>query len=368
MTGQGAPPERIRVVGTGLIGTSVGLAARAAGLEVLLHDTDPGRLAVAVARGAGREAPGETADLVVIAAPPSRTGALAADTLRHDVGAIVTHTCSVQTRPQAHVESSGSSLKRFVGGHPIAGRERSGPESAAADLFRDRPWVVCPTTDTDARAVEAVAGLARACGAYPVRMSAEEHDRVFARLSHVPQLVASALAAALAELAPEEVALAGAGVRDTTRLADSDPTLWAEIVAANPVAVAAGLRAAVHPLLRVAAALDDTTAGAEVEAAVAELVARGREGRALLPGKHGRAPTVWATVAVVIPDQPGALADLLAAVATHDVNLEDLRVDHAPGNAEGLAELAVAPGERDRLTEQLRASGWTVRSSADAEL
>jgi len=361
--------KRVLVVGTGLIGTSVGLAATAAGLEVLLEDVSRERVETAAGMGAGRPADGEPgADLVVVAAPPALTGQLCSTAISHDLGQIVTHTASVQTQPQEHLESSGVDASRYVGGHPIAGRETSGPAAAAADLFRDRPWVVCPAAATSPQAVEAVFELARFCGARPVVMTAGEHDRVLARLSHVPQLVASALAAAVTDLTDDEVGLAGPGLRDTTRIADSDPGLWTEIVAANPKAVADGLRATVEPLLRLAAELDAETPTASASPAVQELLERGRLGRALLPGKHGHRARAWATVGVVIPDEPGALADLFAAVAAHQVNLEDLRIEHAPGQPEGIAELAVAPAARDRLVAGLRASGWTVTTGTDAAL
>jgi prephenate dehydrogenase len=182
----------------------------------------------------------------------------------------------------------------------------------------------------------------------------------------VPQLVASALAAAVAELPAGAVSLAGSGLRDTTRLADSDVELWTEIISANPAAVATALRAVVGPLADLAEALagDDSEA---IAGRAAALLRRGQAGRAKLPGKHGQRPTVWATVSVVVPDRPGALAELLASVAGHDVNLEDLRVEHAPGQPEGLAELAVAPAAQDALADALRADGWSVTLGAEAD-
>src|SRR3954451_10789041 len=252
-------PGRILVVGTGLIGTSVGLAARAAGVAVLLQDADPERAALAARAGAGdvvsRDAAGEP-EVVVIAVPPSQTGRLALEFLAATTTAVVTHVSSVQTLPQAEVEASMPTTDRFVGGHPIAGRELSGPAYASTDLFRDRPWVVTPTSTSDPNAVAAVMGLARVCGARPVRLEAAAHDVLFAQLSHVPQLVASALAGTLTKLSGEQTALAGAGIRDTTRLADSDPQLWAEIVSANAAPVAAGLRTVTHDLARLADALE----------------------------------------------------------------------------------------------------------------
>jgi prephenate dehydrogenase len=361
---------RLLVVGSGLIGTSLGLAARAAGADVLLADSDPSRVDLAASLGAGRAAAealsdGAPADLMIIAAPPAAIGPIALEALSQRVAATVSHVGSVQTRPQVYLETQSADLSRYVGSHPIAGRELSGPSHADADLFQDRPWVVCPAGATAPDATDTVLALARSCGAHPVLLDPDTHDELFARLSHVPQLVASALAASLTELTPEGAALAGAGVRDTTRLADSDPALWAEIAAANAAPVAAGIRAVAEPLLALAAALESVD---DPHAAVRRLVEDGRRGRALLPGKHGGAPTVLAEVQVLVPDQPGALADLLAAVALEHINLEDLRVDHSPEQQVGIAELVVSSSARDALISALRGAGWTVTSGASTAL
>ncbi|HEX4654215.1 MAG TPA: prephenate dehydrogenase [Mycobacteriales bacterium] len=354
--------RRLLVVGTGLIGTSVALAVRATGGEVFLADADSGRLATAVAAGAGRgHRPGQdgAVDLVVVAVPPARVGQVILDQLRLMPDAIVTHVSSIQTLPQREVEAQGGLIDRFVGSHPIAGRELSGPAHASPDLFVERPWVVTPTAASAARAVDAVVALARACGARPAILDAVAHDALFARLSHVPQLVASALAASIAALSGDDAALAGTGLRDTTRLADSDPALWAEIITANAAPVAAGLRAVAGPLVRLAADLEN---GADPGSAVHALLEQGRAGRALLPGKHGGAPVEVQLVQVVVPDQPGTLARLLGDVAAESVNLEDLRVEHAPGQPLGIAEISVLPAAYDQLVDALQRRGWTVTS------
>lgn len=365
--GRAAALRSLHIVGTGLIGTSIGLAARAAGLDVTLADRDADPVVTAVQRGAGRAGgPDPETDLVVVAVPPAVVAEVVAAVIGLGIRAIVTHVTSVQAQPLVEIEKRVGKLDHVVGGHPVAGREQSGPEAAAAELFRDRAWVICPASYTAPEAVSAVESLARLCGARPTRMAPTEHDELLARLSHVPQLVASGLAAAVSDLPGEAVALAGSGLRDTTRLADSDVRLWTEIISANPVAVAQALRSVVRPLDALADVLstaDPTTAAQQVT----ELLQRGQAGRGKLPGKHGQQPTAWATVSVVVPDRPGALAELLAAVAGHDVNLEDLRVDHAPGQPEGTAELAVAPSAEQRLTDALRSEGWAVSLGAGAD-
>jgi prephenate dehydrogenase len=354
----GAPeaPARLLVVGTGLIGTSVGLAATAAGYQVCLANRDPSRLAVAVEVGAGEPWDGSSpVDLAVVALPPAIVAAETDRLMRAGVASTITHVSSVQLQPQLEVEALIGAWTGFVGSHPIAGKERSGPHHGSADLFVDRPWVVCPTISSSAAATDAVEALARACGARVSQMPAADHDALLARLSHAPQLVASALAAALVGLDRGEVALAGSGLKDTSRIADSDPHLWAEIITANPEGVAHALSAVLEPLI---ALRDGLSAGRPSADAVRALVERGREGRELLAGKHGRAAVRWATVTVNVPDEPGGLARLLADAADAGVNVEDIRVDHSPGVAVGLIDLDVAPGRADELAEALESRGW----------
>jgi prephenate dehydrogenase len=370
------------VVGTGLIGTSIGLAARAAGEPVALRDLDAARMALAASLGAGVPMPPssqgagssaragvDSVRLVVVAVPPRATASVVVEQLRLFPNATVTHVSSVQALPQREVEASSVPSARFVGSHPIAGREVSGPVGASADLFRDRPWVICPAAASDETAVDAVAGFANLVGAQPVVLPAEEHDRLLARLSHVPQLVASALAASLQRLPNGRAALAGSGIRDTTRLADSSPQLWAQIVGANAREVSEALRAVAAPLLALADELGSASLDpSEAERLVAALVEQGRIGRSLLPGKHGRAATPLSVVQVSVPDEPGALARLLAEVAADGINLEDLRVEHAPGSPVGAALVSVAPADEARLVRSLAAHGWSAVPGGQAPL
>jgi prephenate dehydrogenase len=355
---------RLLVVGSGLIGTSVALAARAAGHEVWLDDQDAERLGLAVSIGAGQPwtTTVDSVDLAVAAVPPAAVGPVIHSLISSSVAPILTHLASVQSDPQLQVERLDPGFVGFVGSHPIAGRERSGPHHASADLFRRRPWVVCPTDHSSADAVAAVTALAEGCGAAVTVMSAAAHDALLAQLSHVPQLVASALAGSLVGLDRGDAALAGTGLRDTTRIADSQAAMWAEIVAANPVAVASALRGVVAPLNSLLDALEAPEQDG-VATAVTALVSQGRRGRDLLGGKHGQRPVRWATVAVVVPDEPGKLARLLVAAADADVNVEDIRVDHSPGQPFGVVELDVAPDLGESLESHLTASGWSATAS-----
>jgi prephenate dehydrogenase len=357
--------RRLLVVGSGLIGTSVALAARQAGYEVWLDDLDPERLSLAISVGAGhaRGSGLGAVDVAVAAVPPAAVAEVVHDLIRSGVAPIVTHLASVQHQPQLEIEALDPGFTGFVGSHPIAGRERSGPHHAAAELFAQRPWIVCPTAASSETAVAAIRELAEACGAVVTVMPAATHDALLARLSHVPQLVASALAGSLVGLDRQEVALAGSGLRDTSRLADSEAALWGEIISANPSAVAEALHAVIEPLVALTGVLE--TAGEEqVAAAVRGLVGRGRQGRDLLAGKHGQAAIHWATVSVVVPDEPGALARLLVDAADAEVNVEDIRVDHSPGQPFGVVDLDVAPALARAFEQALVERGWAANGSA----
>ena len=368
----------VLVVGTGLLGTSLGLALRPE-RDVLLADRSPESQAVAVRRGAGRAWDGqERAALVVVATSPSSVAAVLTDLRSRAIGSTYTHVTSVQSGVQREVEAHGAAVSDVCGGHPMAGRERSGPDAAVADLFVGRPWAVCPGPRTSRRAVDDVAALAVTVGASPVEMSPDEHDRLVALVSHLPQVAASALAARLLDREGEALPLAGPGLQDSTRLAASDPGLWREVLLANAANLAplvqglgADLTAAGDALARVAA---DGPAGADPRgdrgrsadevaasfAPVLELLERGVRGRRAVPVKRGDLDAAFTVVAVSVPDAPGRLAALLTAAGDGGVNVEDVRVEHVPGRPYGVVELAVRAEARAAAEDVLRRAGWHV--------
>lgn len=353
----------MRVVGTGLLGASTGLGLRALGVDVVLADPSPSAVALAVDLGAGRRPDaGDVPALVVVAVPPDVTADVVARELAAHPDAVVTDLASVKHGVLIALLDAGAPTRRYVGGHPMAGRERSGAVAARGDLFVGRPWVVCPD-DADPAAVAVVGDLALDLGAVPVVMSAVDHDAAVALVSHVPQVAASLVAARLLEGAEPAVALAGQGLRDVTRIAASDPALWVQILGANAGPVAQLLRSVHQDLGVVVAALEDLAADPDApgaRTALARAVAAGNEGVARVPGKHGAPPTTYALVSVVVPDRPGELGRLFSDMGEVGVNLEDLRLEHSPGQPVGLAELSVLPTARDHLETALAARGWTV--------
>ncbi len=344
----------VGVVGAGLIGTSAALALTGAGRRVWLHDRDEAQLAVALALGAGdRYVAGARAEHVLIAVPPSQVAAVLLGAQQQNLGQTYSDAASVKSQPLVDAEKLGCDMSLVVGGHPIAGRERGGAAAAREDLFRDRLWVLCPVPSTARPALAAARDVAEACGAHVVETTAERHDRALALLSHVPQLVASALAARLEELDEEDLRLAGQGFREVTRLADSPPELWAEIITGNATEVRVVLRAVLDDLAGLIRRSD-------VSAATRDLVAGGRTQRQRLRDKPGGASRGWTWLGVVVPDRAGELARLLTAVAALGTNVEDVKVEHSANARSGIAEIAVTPAAAQLLEAELASQGWTV--------
>lgn len=350
------------IVGSGLIGTSIGLALREVGVDVALEDRDPGRLALAVELGAGRPtAAGDSFDVAVIAVPPGHIGNELLRVQQLGLASTLSDVGSAKAQPQADAEALGVDMARYVGGHPVAGRERSGPAAAHSDLFVGRPWVLTPTKQTAADALDRVRALAAACGAIPVEMSADAHDASLATVSHLPHVVASLLAAQLVGAAGETVALGGTGLHDTTRVAAGDARLWTDILAANSGHLAVALRAFAADAARMVDTLEAIDAGDEQAlATLTRLLETGAAGRARVPLKRGETAAEFATVPIVVRDAPGELAALLRALGDAGINVEDVRVEHEPGRPVGVVEIDVREDAAPALIACMRQSGWQV--------
>jgi len=249
---------------------------------------------------------------------------------------------------------------RFVGTHPMAGRERGGAVSARSDLFTARPWVMCEGDDLARQKIRA---FILSLGAIAIDMSAREHDEAVAVVSHVPQLVASLTAARLEGATPEALSLAGAGLRDVTRIAASDPALWVQIVSANSESLVGHLKSLKGDLESVIAALENTTAKGS-KAVLSHTFQQGVTGVSRLPGKHG-VSSALATLLVVIDDRPGELARLLTQLGEWGTNLEDLRLEHSPGANVGFAELSLSQSAVLDVEAQLVDSGWKIAGEGE---
>nr|WP_194425411.1 prephenate dehydrogenase [Microbacterium aquimaris] len=354
----------VRIVGAGLLGASIGHALVALGVDVVLEDTSPAQLRLAIDYGAGRAArEDDTPSLVVVSVPPDVTADVIAAELARFPEAVVTDVASVKLEPLRTLRQRGVDLTRYIGSHPLAGRERGGAISARADIFVGRPWVVCRDGETRASDLAVVEGLILDLGATPIEMSPEEHDRSVALVSHVPQLVASLLAGRFVDAPDGSLRLAGQGVRDTTRIAASAPELWVQILGANAAPVVDVLDGLAADLTTVADALRDPEATG-ARRAVADTIRRGNDGVERLPGKHGQNRR-FETVVVMVDDRAGQLGKLFGDLGDLDVNVEDLRLEHSPGALFGLAEISVAPGVVRRCVDGLQDRGWKIASTSN---
>jgi prephenate dehydrogenase len=346
----------VLVIGAGLLGTSIALALRREGVDVALRDVSEENLRIASGLGAANLSARDLApQLVVVAVPPDHLAEVVASALT-GYGGVVTDVGSVKGAPLegARALVDPADLARYVGSHPMAGSERSGPVAASAALFDGRPWAVTPHDTADPAAVELVMDLARLCGATPLTFTPDDHDRAVARTSHLPHLLASLVAGRLTEAPREHLALSGQGVRDVTRIAAGNPALWQQIISANTTALAALLHDVRDDVDSLLSALATGERGA-----IGSLLDRGVQGTTVIPGKHGGPTGPVETVFVAVPDHPGELARLFADAGEIDVNIEDLRIDHDPGREYGVVELTVGAESVDHLLGSLGERGWT---------
>ncbi|HEY3574734.1 MAG TPA: prephenate dehydrogenase [Arthrobacter sp.] len=360
--GRGHLNGPVVVIGTGLLGTSIGLGLRGRGVAVYLSDPSPTNQAVAVDIGAGLPLAAmgdESPELVVVASPPDVTADVVERALTDYPDATVVDIASVKAAILRDLRNRGADLSRYVGTHPMAGREKSGPVAARGELFTSMPWVVCPTEESSAGAVQAARALATDLGALVSQFTAEEHDEAVALVSHLPQVMSSLLATRLQDTPMHALSLAGNGLRDTTRIAASDPTLWVQILGANAGKVVEILYGVRDDLNRLIGTLEDPAAtGARLD--LAQLMSEGNAGQARIPGKHGGPPQAYSWLTVLVDDRPGQIARLLTEIGEIGVNLEDLRLDHSSGQNVGMVEISVLPSAHDLLVEALSDRGWRV--------
>ena len=363
----------VRIIGSGLLGASIGLGLSRAGIAVQLEDASPAARALARDVGAGELLHDLQEDpvLVVVAVPPDVTSDVVRAALLAHPQAFVTDVASVKSVLLEELrdavdrgELSTADLARYVGGHPMAGRERSGASAADPDLFSGRPWVLAPHDGSDPEAILTVRTLAVDLGATPTVMATREHDDAVALVSHVPQVLSSIVAARLVEASDGALALAGQGLRDVTRIAASDPRLWASILIGNAGPVATALAQVRTDLDELVEALEraatDGPLAPGAMAAASHTVSRGNAGVSRIPGKHGGVRRSYGEVTVLVPDSPGELGRLFATVGELDINIEDFAMEHAPAQKVGLAMLSVLPESVEALQEGLDALGWRV--------
>ncbi|MGH9183833.1 MAG: prephenate dehydrogenase/arogenate dehydrogenase family protein [Acidimicrobiales bacterium] len=344
----GAARQRAAVVGTGLIGGSLGLALRAAGWHVTGRDRDPHRAHRALGLGA-LDAVGEEpgAAITFVATPVGAVAGEAATALKG--GGVVTDVGSVKASIVGAVDDP-----RFVGGHPMAGSELDGLDGADGSLFSGAVWVLTPVAGTDPGAHALVRSVVTSLGAEVVELDPARHDALVAVVSHVPHLAAATLMGLAADALDEHAALlrlAAGGFRDMTRVAAGHPGIWPDICTENRdaiVAVLARLEAAL-------AQVRDRVHGGDRGGLLATLE-RARAVRASLPGPLAAGDQL-VEVRVPVPDRPGVLAEITTLASELGVNIADLDIAHS-AEGDGVVTLVVAGGSAARLRDGLAGRGY----------
>ena len=341
----------VRIVGAGLIGTSIGLALAAKNIAVEMIDVDSRNQALAqdLTGGVSIAEP----ELIILATPLRALSQVINEQYELNPNSTFMDVCSVKVEPLQKVQASKLPLKQFVGTHPMAGREVGGAESARADLFLSRSWIITPDAQTDSEAVAKVKWLIDLLGATCVQLDAVSHDAAVARVSHLPQITATLLAGSLHGVASDWLDLAGAGLRDTTRIAASDENLWKEIISSNSQEIKTLLTKLHNELGAMIDAVDD-------EERIAVIMRKGRDGRNLIPGKHGGKAREYTYVPIVIDDKPGQLGAIFNECAAMSVNVEDLVIEHSPGQLNALITLALSADDAVKLSNHLSSIGWNV--------
>jgi prephenate dehydrogenase len=359
---------RIAVVGTGLIGASLGMALSKLDEvdEVVGYDRDEQELEIALQRGAVARAAAsafdavEGADVVVLAVPVSAVGKVAcevAPALRR--GAVLTDVASVKGRVVEAMQAVVPESVHVIGGHPMAGSHETGAAHANADLFVGATYLLTPTIHTDGVAYRCLHSLVGRIGARVLAVSPERHDLLVAVISHLPQLAATTLMNLAAARARHEHAelllLAAGGFRDATRVAASNPDLWIDICAENREAIVAVLddyRERIGMLRSVLAIGDEQT--------LRQMLSDARAARRALPGKE-TVTGALVELRLAIPDRPGVIAQVATTIGGLGVNIEDIAIEHAPEGGRGTMRLAIiGPAEARRARQSLEVLGYEV--------
>ena len=342
---------KVRIVGSGLIGTSIGLGLVQRGIAVEMVDSDP------LAQGLARDLTGGVVvadpELVIFALPTSGLSQVIQSEINLNPQSIFMDVGSVKSEVVLQVKTFTGLSTRFLPTHPMAGREIGGAGSARADLFQGRSWILTPEADCAPESKNLVLELITILGATPIELSAEDHDAAVAKISHLPQIAASLVAKQLTGTPAEWMELAGQGLRDTTRIAGSDEKLWKEIIYSNRTEISELLISLQNDLTQMIKSLDDPTK-------IADLIAAGRDGKAMIPGKHGGKAREYSYLPIVIDDKPGQLGAIFNECAAMQVNVEDLNIEHSPGQLSALITLSLSADDADKLSAHLTSIGWNV--------
>lgn len=347
-------PSRVRIVGSGLIGTSIGLALVQHGVNVEMLDSDSKSQSLATDLVGGVQGGIEIQpELVIFAVPTGQLDLVLKREFDLNPNSTFMDVGSVKNEVVLKVETIPGLSAKFVPTHPMAGREIGGASAARADLFVGRSWIITPTSSTNQQSIQIVEDLITLMGASFVKLSAIDHDAAVAKISHLPQIVSSLLAKQLVGTSQEWMELSGQGLRDSTRIAGSDEGLWRGIIFSN--------REALSPLLNdFRTDLDKMIQSLEDLGEIGNLLLQGRMGRETIPGKHGGKAREYSYLPIVIDDKPGQLASIFNECSSLGVNVEDLVIEHSPGQLSALITLALSAVDAKKLSDHLASMGWNV--------
>ena len=352
---------RVLVVGAGLIGGSVALALKSAGYEVSISDLDrdiqdAARSFLKISQNI------ENPDAVVVAVPPSAVSKVILDSNRSFPNATLIDVASIMNKPISEVEAKSLKISNWIPSHPMAGKESGGFKNSSYDLFQDRLWVISPQIETSAGHIDRAKQIITDCGALLLEMEGAAHDATVAVTSHLPQVLATLLAKQLNDLPVESLKVSGQGLKDLTRIASSCGLVWREILVANKSNVEQSILKVVSDLQALKKALEE-----ENLEAISSFFDLGNKGKEKIPGKHGGRQEIFEIVSIEIDDKPGQLAGIFTTAGKANVNIEDVRIDHALGKEIAIIELSVDPKQKEQLMEALILDGWKLRASISQE-
>ncbi len=352
--------KRLGIIGTGLIGASVGLAAKRAGVaQVTGYDFSDETLEVARERGAiddARGAPGEPmdADLIVVAVPVTALHTVVRDLLDRDAQATVTDVGSTKSNVSGAIGDP-----RFVGGHPVTGSEAHGPAHATADLFDGATWFLTPSSATEPQRYRLVHGFVSSLGATPVAIDPQAHDRLVALTSHLPHALANLLvnqAGATRVEGHEPLAAAGGSLRDMTRVAGANPRIWIDIFLENSAEIRESLAEHRRRIEQLEAALNTGDGGF-----LARWIGEAADNRRRMLAVAFPDPGDLHQLRVHVPDRPGVLAGITQALGARRINIEDFELHHvSPERGGTLTLLVTGEGEAERAAAVLESQGYGV--------
>ena len=346
----------VKIIGCGLIGTSIGLRLNEEGFELLIEDRNQTNLRLA-SDLLEISAVDSLPRIVLVATPPDQVFDCVIREFEENPEAIFIDVAGIKSKLLAKVEDFPALSQNYVSVHPMAGRETSGPQSARSDLFESRAWIVSKSRNSKMEAIEVAKGLGDLLGSTTYELDAKTHDSVIAAISHLPQVLSSALAGSLGSVNPEDLNLSGQGLRDVSRLAESDPELWSRLLLGNSVEILPKIAEVINRLNNLSRAIE-----IEDMDSVKNFFESGRIGRNRIPGKHGFAKRDYTFLPIVIDDKPGGLARIFNECADIDVNIEDLSMEHSPGQPVGLVTLALSSDDAIKLQKHLVSKGWLAHA------